>query len=260
VPLWQHKDDEQLSKLAPPLLKMVPQRPANPVPAVFPLERSAAARVNLTREWQFFIRAINYKMPVEKVSAIFGNLLAFCNLTGLGDPKHPRADFLQGENVESPLPQFDKVRTCALSVMTGVVDVDHLIIQMMNGSQPPSLKPGCVLPERIENVTPDIYEFTPQTHRHLFFAVNTTKRGGKIISPFPQAYGPDYPPPLPGAMPGTMHGAVYEEWTGDGKAYTWLPLVAPAGIKIRYPLFFLTRVPPGAPIPIPYKGLDDGAD
>ena len=242
VPLWQHKDDEQLSKLPPQLLKTVPSRPhPRGDPAVFPLERSAATRVDLTKQWQFFIRAINYGIEdLDKVSAIFGYLRAFTNLTGLGDPAHPRADFIKGENLSRSLPQLDKVRTCALSVMTGVVAGDHLVVEMMNGSQDPPLKDGCVYPERVEDVTIDIYKFTPQTHRHLFFAANITSRGGRKVSPFP-------------------NGGFYD-WTGDEMPYTWMPHVAPGNFKVRYTLSYLTRLPPGAPIPSPYKALDDGMD
>jgi N-acetylmuramoyl-L-alanine amidase len=270
VPLWQHKDDEQLSRLSPQLLKRlrwkVETRPGKPVPAVFPFEKSAAARVDLTKEWQFFIRVINYKMPVNKVSDLFGNTLAFCNFTGFKDPAHPRADFLRRENLSAPLrlPQFDKPRTCALSVMTGQVKGEFLIVEFMNGSQPPPLKPGGKHPQSIEEIDTEIkargwlknYQFTPRTHRHLFFAANRTARGGKKISPLDPAYGREYPEPK---RPGEMRGAVYD-WIGDGKAYAWLPHVAPAGLKILYPLAFLTPVPPDAPIPPPYKGMDDDVD
>ena len=35
-----------------------------------------------------------------------------------------------------PDPNFDKVRRCALSVMTGVVDGNDLIVEAMDGSEP----------------------------------------------------------------------------------------------------------------------------
>jgi N-acetylmuramoyl-L-alanine amidase len=223
LPLWQHMDDHELGK----------DRPHPGDPAVFLFEESAAARVDLTKEWQFFIRAINYKMPPDKVSAIFGNLKAFCNHTGLGDAAHPRADFIQSENLNSPLPQLDKVRTCALSVMTGVVEGEHLVVEMMNGSQPPPLKPGRVQPQRIEEIDPDAYLFTPWSDRYLFFAANRSVRGGRETKPF-------------------AHGALYD-YTLDGRPYTWLPHVKPAGLKVRYPLSRLHRLPPNSEIPSPYK-------
>ena len=226
LPLWQHKDDEELGDEAP-------HRPHPRDPAVFPLEKSEAARVDLTKQWQFFIRAINYNMPPEEVSDLFGFRLAFCNFTGLKDPEHPRADFLKGENLSSPLPQLDKVRTCALSVMTGRVRGEELIVEMMNGSKPPPLKPGRSYPETIDEIDPDAYEFTPKTHRHLFFAANITKAGGRKITPFP-------------------NGALYD-WTLDGRKYTWMPHVKPARITVRYPLSQLNRLPPNSEIPSPYK-------
>jgi N-acetyl-anhydromuramyl-L-alanine amidase AmpD len=228
LPLWQHKDDHELGPAAP-------KRPHPGDPAVFLFEESEAARVDLTKEWQFFILAINYKMPPDKVSAIFGNRKAFCNLTGLGDAAHPRADFIKGENLLSPPPQLDKVRTCALSVMTGFVDSDrkHLIVEMMNGSQPPPLKPGRVQPQRIEEIDPDAYLFTPWSDRYLFFAANRSVRGGRETKPF-------------------AHGALYD-YTLDGRPYTWLPHVKPARLKVRYPLSRLHRLPPNSEIPSPYK-------
>ena len=168
-------------------------------------------------------------MSPQHVAQLFGYRKAFTN-------RHKddlRADHLQGLNLDRKDPEFDKVRTCALSVMTGVVEGSNLVIEMMNGSEPPPLKPGCVYPERLEDVKLEIYKYTPQTHRHLFFAANITKSSGKKVSPFP-------------------HGARYD-WTGDNLLYTWMPHVAPAGVKVRYPLSKLIRVPPGAPIPSPYK-------
>jgi N-acetylmuramoyl-L-alanine amidase len=219
VPLWQHKDDQALRSKAP-------DRPHVADPAVFMMHES---RVEITKQWQFFIRAINYGMKLHHVSQLFGYKKAFTN-------RHKndlRADHLQGLNLDRKNPEFDKVRTCALSVMTGTVSGDHLLVQMMNGSEPPPLKPGRTYPERVEEIDPDAYAFTPWTHRHLFFAANITKRGGRKISPFP-------------------HGAVYD-WTNDGRIYSWMPHVAPAGVKVRYPLSNLVRLEPAAPIPSPYK-------
>lgn len=228
VKLWQHKDDEELGPDAQ-------QRQHPKDPAVYVLEKTESVRVDLTREWQFFIWAINYKMHPEKVSKIFGDLRAFCNHTGLGDPANPRADFILGQNLTSPLPQLDKVRTCVLSVLTGVVTPDkkNLIIEMMDGSKPPTLKPGVVLPKRIEDVNIDMYEFTPRTHRHLFFAANITSRGGRVVRPFP-------------------NGATYD-WTRDGRPYTWMPHVKPGGFKLVYPLSNLKPLPLDSEIPSPYK-------
>ena len=221
LPLWRHKDDAELGDAAP-------KRPhPKGDPAVFPmLDKS----VLITKQWQFFIRAINFEMSLQHVTALFGYKKAFTNR-----PEDDlRADYLNGKNLDCEDLDFDKVRTCALSVMTGIVDGDDLLVEMMDGSQPPPLKPGFEYPERVEEIDPDIYAFTPKTHRHLFFVANITRFGGKKISPFP-------------------HGKPYPDWTGDERNYTWLPYVAPSKARVRYPLSHLVRLPPGAAIPSPYK-------
>src|SRR3990172_5809896 len=103
TPLWQHKDDFGVHG---------GPRNCAPCPAVFPMQDS---RVAITDQWQFFIRAINNGMSVQHVVALFGHKKAFTNRK----PNDLRADHLQGENLNRPDPDFDKVRTCALSVMTG---------------------------------------------------------------------------------------------------------------------------------------------
>jgi len=221
LPLWQHKDDRELGAAAPD--RPHPQGD----PAVFPMQDK---KVKVTKQWQFFIKAINFQMSLQHVAALFGHKKGFTNRK----KSDLRADWLQGENLDRPDPDFDKVRTCALSVMTGEVDGEDLLVEMMDGSQDPPLKPGCVYPERVEDINLDIYEFTPKTHRHLFFAANITKAGGRKITPFP-------------------NGKNYPDWTDDGRKYSWLPHVAPSKAKVRYALSKLNRLQSGTPIPTPYK-------
>lgn len=137
-----------------------------------------------------------------------------------------------GEKLHRPDPEFDKVRTCALSVLTGEVQGDSLIVSLLDGSQPPPLKEGRSYPERVEDINPDDYLFLPETHRHFFFAANIIRLNGKTV-PFP-------------------HGARYD-WTGDDHLYSWLPHVARSRFEVRYPLARLRQVLRGAPIPAPYS-------
>jgi hypothetical protein len=207
-----------------------PERVRIPTPQVYTLHETAMA---ITEQWQYFIRAINHKMDLKKVSAIFGSRRAFCNLKGFNDPEHPpRADYLLRENLDRREPEFDKVRTCGLSLMTGEAREDQLFVRLLDGSKPPPLKEGRKFPERVEEIHVDDYLFTPQTHRHFFFAANIINRRGETV-PFP-------------------NGASYD-WTGDGRPYTWLPHVAPGGIEVGYELSRLTKLRAGAPIPGPYK-------
>jgi D-lyxose ketol-isomerase len=223
VPLWQHKDDPEMGTAAP-------ERGRMPTPQVYTLNDKAMA---ITRQWQYFIRAINHKMDLKKVSAIFGSRRAFCNLKGFNDPEFPpRADYLLRENLDRRDPEFDKVRTCALAVMTGEGREGELFVTMLDGSKPPPLKEGRSYPERVEDINVDDYLYTPQMHRHFFCAANIINRKGETV-PFP-------------------NGAVYD-WTGDQRLYTWLPHVAPVQIKVHYKLSNLTKLPAGAPIPSAYR-------
>lgn len=221
VPLWQHKDDPELGAAAPERVRI-------PTPQVYTLHEKAMA---VTEQWQYFIRAINHNMNLKKVSAIFGSRRAFCNLKGFNDPQHPpRADYLLRENLDGKDPEFDKIRTCGLSVMTGKERDGQLFVAMLDGSKSPPLKEGRSYPERVQDINVDDYLFTPQTHRHFFFAANIINRRGETV-PFP-------------------NGAFYD-WTGDGRPYTWLPHVS--RFEVRYPLANLMQLPAGAAIPSPYK-------
>jgi hypothetical protein len=216
VPLWQHKDDIGVHG-AP--------RDCAPCPAVFPMHDS---RVEVTKQWQFFIGAINYNMPLKHVAALFGPAKAFTNR----NRNDRRADHLLGENLNRPNPDFDKVRTCSLSVMTGTVSGENLIVTMLDGSQPPPLKEGKSYPERVKEINPEDYLYTPRTHRHFFFAANIINRRGKTV-PFP-------------------NGALYD-WMNDGRPYVWMPHVARSQFKVLYPLSNLMQLPAESEIPSPYK-------
>ena len=225
-PLWRHKNDHELGVLAV-------QREfgnLNAVPEVYTLDDRGMA---LTKQWQFFIYAINYNMDIKKISAIFGTRRAFTNKKGFPSKPHdpPRADWFLGENLGAPNPEFDKTRTCARSVMTGSVVGDKLRVKMLDGNLPPPLKVGRTYPERIEDVDKDDYLYTPWTHRFYFFAANTVDIRGET-SAFPK-------------------GGKYAEWIGDDAMYTWLPHVSK--FPILYPLSKLENVPAGEAIPSPYS-------
>lgn len=219
--LWRHKDDVELHGVVRQAAITL-----NGAPQVFVFRDG---RVNVTRDWQFFIRAINHNMTIQHVSAIYGHKKAFANGTGFGNEKDPRADYLKGENLTFIDPQFDKVRTCARSVMTGVIRGTELVVTMMDGNKPPPLKPGRSYPQRVADINVEDYLYTPRTHRHLFFAANIIKRKGHTVL--------------------FAHGGVYD-WTGDSRPYTWLPHVS--RFAVRYSLSKLTPVPDDAPIPSPY--------
>lgn len=213
VQLWQHKDDVEIDGVP---------RDCSPCPAVWPMSDH---KVFVTRQWQYFIRAINMGKSLQHVAALFGPALAFTNRS----VDDIRRDWLRERDLDRPDPDFDRVRTCSLSVMTGTAAGDYLTVTMMDGNGPPPLKPGKKYPMAASQINPDDYLYHPSTHRHLFFAANISSADRTV--PFP-------------------NGAVYD-WTGDGKPYTWLPHVS--RFVINYPLSKLKELPPGAEIPSPYR-------
>lgn len=229
-PLWTHREDVGTDLWNGNLRPCA----SGGCPAVFVL-KTPALKTQLTKDWQFYLLAINDHMTPYEMATELHFRLAFCNMTGLGDDDKPRRDYLRGKDLNArELPRFDKDRTCSRSVMTGAVDGDYLLVVTLDGNRPPPLKPGRSYPQRVEDVKADDYLYAPRTHRWLFFAANTVVAqtgGGSRLNPFPR-------------------GKVYP-WTGDGRLYTWFPHVAREAI--RYPLSRLRKLGDTDPIPSPYR-------
>ena len=166
-------------------------------------------RVNLTREWQYFIRAINYGMILERVSAIFHYGRAFANGTGFGDPDDPRINYFLNEDLDAPeLPQLDKVRTCGDATIEMIAGK----VSMMDGTKPPLLKSGQTHPKTIQEAATafERYLYNPRDYPWMFFAATTTK-DDFTLGNFP-------------------NGAVYPWYKGGLTPATFLPHVAPTAI------------------------------
>lgn len=216
--MFMHREDSEL----PDWEHQV--RPTAPTPAVFPLLEQ---NVIMTREWQFYLVAINPGMELRRVSAILEYHRAFANGTGFEDPADPRADFILRRNLTYPLPAMDKVRTCARSTLKGTLSGTSVTLDMLNGNEPPPLKPGFSHPLRVEDVNPEAYLYLPQTHPWYFFAANIVQADGRLI-PFP-------------------NGASYT-WVGDNTPRTFVPHVS--RFTIVYPL---SRLVPVTSPPYPYR-------
>jgi hypothetical protein len=235
-PIWIHREDKEVFGYIRECATN-----GNSCPAVFVL-REPDLKVELTKEWQFYLAAINYNMVPADVSTELDYRLAFCNSTGLTKPGVPRRDYLKGVNLTAvdergnpALPKFDKDRTCTRSVMTGSANGDYLIVTTLDGNKPPPLKAGRRYPQTVEEINIDDYLYNPREHRWLFFAANTVSSvsGGTKVYPFPR-------------------GATYP-WMNDGWKYTWFPHVS-RGV-IRYPLSRLRRLGEAETIPSPYRTL-----
>jgi len=242
-------------------------RSCAPCPAVFVLKDDP--HVYLDKQWQFYIRAINYNQELKYVIANFGFTLAYCNGTGFGDPADPRANFLTGQRLDQKLPQFDKVRTNSRSVLTGVEqyslvqaikDAKSLVqsflerksgtlrtvresltaknmlkVTTFDGRKPPPLKPGRSYPDRVEDVNIDDYVYNPQLNREMFLVCNIVRPNGSVVQ--------------------FDNGGLYS-WTGDSTPYTFLPHISnPQFGDVTIPLSWLQKLPIGSPIPSPYRRL-----
>ena len=260
VPRWQQLVDQQIDLFDYRI------RTCAPCPAVIPmLERSQA----LDRQWQYFIRAANYGMTPSQVAAKLHYMLALANGTGFGDKNDPRKNYLTNENLDTEaLPQFDKVRTFCLSILTGtpgyslkvglkqtlsvardvfggrrsfmalrqsftsLTALNVLIVKTFDGSKLPPLKPGKSYPQRIQDVNIDDYLFTPEKNREMFMVCNNINARGEIVQ--------------------WSNGAIYP-WTKDGMPYVFMPYVS--RFEVRHPLAYLVRLPDEVPTPSPYRFL-----
>ncbi len=255
-PLWMHREDREV---------FGGLRTCAPCPAVFVLFDDPHAVFD--KQWQFYMRAINYNMSLQHVSALYGSTKAFFNKTGFPY----RRNWLTGENLDQKDPNKDKVRTCSRNILTGapayslaqaLKDAGALMLRLVrreqsvlgfrqsfaaltalnvldvdtfDSRQPPPLKPGRMYPARVQDIDIDDYLITPQTHREKFVVANIVNKSGEVV-PFD-------------------HGALYP-WTGDGMPYSFLPLVSNHGYgKVLYPLAKLRKLAPEDPLPSPYRQL-----
>jgi hypothetical protein len=229
-PLWMHKEDRDTDIFGGGVRSCASQ---GGCPAVFTL-KEPRLKTFITKQWQYYLLAINYNMTLENVALLMHFELAFANGTGVGDDSDPRADFIREQNLFSPLPQFDKDRTCSRNLLTGMKVGDNLLVSTMDGNNPPPLKVGRLQPTAIEDINLDDYLYNPKDHPWMFVVANrvTTKPGNQTsVAPFPR-------------------GGMYS-WTGNNNLYSFIPLVSRE--VIEYPLRHLYEIPQGADLPSPYR-------
>lgn len=160
--------------------------------------------VRLGREWQYFIVAINPGMPLQKIAALFGTRRAFCNRKGFPG----RANYILEEDLGQDDPQYSKVYMCGGNVMSVIESGGTAQIVMMDGRQPPPLKPGKTHPQTVEEARGawERYLYNPRDQFWMFItAVNVSDKG--TPDPFP-------------------NGGIYD-WTPDAsRMFSFLPLVS----------------------------------
>lgn len=152
-------------------------------PAVFVLKDDNHNLI--TKQWQYYMLAINPSMTLENVALLLDNNLAFTNSTGLGNDDDPRADFFRNKNLAHKPPQFDKVRTCSRNCVTGIEQNGMLNVKTFDIRNAPPLKPGKRHPATIEEINPDDYQFLPQHNREMFVVANIVTPSGRVTQ-FPR--------------------------------------------------------------------------
>lgn len=226
---WMHGDDYHVLKT----LRDCAAEPlgnTNGCPAVWIL-REPNLKVKLTRDWQFYLVAINYAMNPKHITPLLGWKKAFTNMTGFGKPGEPKRNYITGEGMSATEdPRFDKDRTCSLSMLSGIVAGDSLIVRVLDGNRPPPLKEGRKYPQRLEDIDINDYLYNPRDNWDLFFAANVVNRDGALI-PFP-------------------NGAIYPWYFNGRHPVTFMPHVSRE--VISYPLDNLIPLPLGTPRILPY--------
>lgn len=230
--LWMHKEDKDTDIFDGRVRGCAGN--GGGCPAVFVLNEPKN-KVLLTKDWQYYLIAINYGMMIEDIYLLLDDHLAFCNQTGFANLDNPgRKDYFFSRLNYDEYPRFDKDRTCSRNLLTGEVVGDNLKVFTMNGNEPPPMKPGKRLPQSISEINLADYLYNPREHRWMFVVANrvTTKPGNMTsVAPFPR-------------------GARYD-WTGDDYNYSFLPLVSKE--TIYYPLRHLQKLDMTRPFPSPYR-------
>ena len=220
--LWRHRTDVELGDLRDCVDRL------GGCPQVFILKDES---FRLTQQWQYYVRAINYKMDPKRVAMIFDWLRAFSNgNAGFNKPGNPLKNYFTNEDLDAPeFPKLDKIRTCARSVMTGLESADDLLVTTLDGNDMPALKPGRVYPTSIDRVSIDDYVYTPRTHPWLFFVANNIQRDGDTV-------------------PFSDDGGIYP-WSAP-RPVTYLPHVCRS--SVWYPKSNLIKLRAGDGLPSPY--------
>jgi len=244
-------------------------RSCAPCPAVMILKDDPHARIS--QQLQYYLRAINYNMTVDDVYLLLDKSLAFANGTGFRMSDDPRADYFHNKDLQYHLPNLDKVRTTARSVLAGTeqysllqaiqdftrgirlifarskstllakslwdslvtTSANVLSVDVFDSNELPPLKTGHSYPQDISEVDPAAYLYMPETHPEKFLVANIVNRAGEVVQ-FPR-------------------GALYP-WTGDQTIYSFVPHIANLAYgPILYSMNNLLKLPLGSPKPSPYR-------
>jgi hypothetical protein len=243
-------------------------RSCAPCPAVMILKEDAHNPI--TKQWQYYMIAINPSMTLENIYLLLDDHLAFCNNTGFSSLDNPeRNDYFFNRTGFEKNPQFDKVRVCSRNSVTGVeiykpiqairnalgvvkqsvqgvmqsdrrqtfltalTTNNTLNVKTFDIRNPPPLKPGRSYPITIANIDPDDYLYLPRYNREMFMVANIVNRAGDVVQ-FPR-------------------GGLYS-WTEDNTPYSFLPICSnPVYGPVHVPLSRFIKLPKDAVVPPVYR-------
>lgn len=110
-------------------------RACAPCPEVFPIN---GEHTPFTPEWQRLAYALNPGMTGNHWRSLYGNTTAFTNGNGFptaADPT-PHADYITMQDLDKPLPAWDKTRFCGGATITGIEDGTDLVVDILDGLAP----------------------------------------------------------------------------------------------------------------------------
>lgn len=222
-PLWRVKHDRELGALWRPNL-----------PEIHPFSPSHFVPFN--EAWQRYSFGLN-TMDKNEWTSVFSDTTAFVNNQGFGKGGDPRANYIKGENLRSPVPKLEAL-VCGGAVLTGSVAF--------------SLAQTLQQVKRIAKELPTMsFGFFRQSVRSLLDpnVLHTCTLDGRDA------------PPRRALEPWEMYHAVTVDSRGiprlfpqgDGQPVI-LALVADRDRyqRVTFPMYKLVRVPDNAPIPSPY--------
>lgn len=219
---YMHKEDREVFGYL---------RSCAPCPAVFVLKDDNHNLI--TKQWQYYMLAINPAMTLEDVFLLLDDGLAFTNSTGLRNGSDPRQDWFHDRDLQYKPPQFDKVRTCSRNCVTGTEQNGMLNVKTFDIRNAPPLKPGKSHPTTIAEINPDDYLYLPRYNREMFIVANIVNREEEVVQ-FPR-------------------GGLYS-WTNDNTPYSFLPLCSnPTYGPVLVPLERFRKLPTDSPVPSPYR-------
>ena len=179
-------------------------------PGVMPLpdERSAGPDTIFSKQWQFYVYAINLGMSLNAIIVLMGDSKALFNNTGFGGSEQFN-NYLTG-NIGYPKdPRLDKLRTFGLNTHACKPVEGGLQLLTMDGTKNPALKPGKTYPNSLQEINPEDYLYLPKTHRWLFLDCNNVKwkPDGSL------GYGP-------------FANGILRDWLPDNRIHSFFPLVS----------------------------------